>query len=77
MSEISKQSDAELYALLEKSSDSETRGAARVELELRSLRRWRVVADRHAHIARLAAIAACASALTSIASVILAFTRIK
>lgn len=75
MSEISKRSDPELYAILERNSDPEMRGAARAELELRSFRRWRVIADRHTHIARLATIAACASALTAIVSIILAFSR--
>jgi hypothetical protein len=75
MSEISKQLDSELYTILERNTDSEIRGAARAELELRSYRRWRVIADRHMHIARLATVAASASALTAVASVILALTR--
>ena len=75
MSEISRQLDSELYTILESNSDADMRGAARAELELRSYRRWRVIADRHTHIARLATIAASASALTAIASAILALTR--
>jgi hypothetical protein len=75
MSEISKQLDSELYIVLERNADADMRGAARAELELRSYRRWRVIADRHMQIAKLATIAASASALTAIASVILALTR--
>src|SRR5437763_7706514 len=75
MSEMSKQQDFELYTILERNTDSDIRGAARAELELRSYRRWRIIADRHMHIARLATVAASASALTAIASVILALTR--
>jgi hypothetical protein len=73
MSEMSKRSDAELYAIIEQSKDADVRGAARAELELRTFRRWRVVADRHARIAWLAMIAACASALAAIGAAILAW----
>jgi hypothetical protein len=73
MLEISKQSDAELYATIEQSKDADTRGAARAELEARTLRRWRIVADRQARVAWLAMISACASAIAAIAVAVLAW----
>jgi hypothetical protein len=75
MSEMSAKSDPELYAIIDNSPDANVRGAARVELELRTFRRWRIVADRHARIAWLAVVAACASALAAIAAAIAAWTN--
>jgi hypothetical protein len=73
MTDISKQTDAELAATIEQSKDADLRGAARAELESRTLRRWRIVADRQARIAWLAMISACASALAAIAAAVLAW----
>jgi hypothetical protein len=65
------QSDAELYATIEQSKDADLRAIARAELELRTFRRWRVIADRQTRIAWLGAIAACAAALAGICAVVL------
>jgi hypothetical protein len=65
--------DTELYAIIEQSDDAILRSAARAELELRSLRRWRVVADRQLRIAWLAVIAAGASAVAAVCAVMLAW----
>jgi hypothetical protein len=73
MSEISKQTDAELYSVIEQNKDPDIRGAARAELEARTLRRWRIVADRQARVAWLAMLSACASALAAIAAAALAW----
>jgi hypothetical protein len=75
MSEMSERTDAELYTIIEQSADAALRTAARAELELRSFRRWRVVADRQLRIAWLAVIAACASAVAAVCAVMLAWTH--
>jgi hypothetical protein len=73
MSEMSKRTDVELHTIIEQSTDADARGAARAELELRSFRRWRVIADRQLRVAWLAAIAACASAVAAVCAVMLAW----
>jgi hypothetical protein len=73
MLEISKQTDAELYSVIEQNKDPDIRGAARAELESRTLRRWRIVADRQARVAWLAMLSAWASALAAIAAAVLAW----
>jgi hypothetical protein len=73
MSGMVERTDAELYTIIEQSDDAALRTAARAELELRTFRRWRVVADRQLRIAWLAAIAACASAVAAICAVMLAW----
>jgi hypothetical protein len=73
MSEMSERTDAELYTIVEQSEDAALRTAARAELELRSFRRWRVVVDRQLRVTWLAAIAARASAVTALYTVMLAW----
>jgi hypothetical protein len=73
MSGMVERTDTELYAIIEQSDDAILRSAARAELELRSLRRWRVVADRQLRIAWLAVIAAGASAVAAVCAVMLAW----
>jgi hypothetical protein len=75
MSEMSKATEAELYAIIEQSTDAAVRSAARAELELRAYRRWRVIAGRQARIAWFAVIAACAAAVAGISAIILASMR--
>jgi hypothetical protein len=72
MSEISKQSsDAELLAVIEQSKDASMRGAVRLELETRTLRRLRIAADWQTRVAWLAFLSACAAAVGTMAEAVM------
>jgi hypothetical protein len=70
MAEISKQSDAELFALIEQSKEASMRGAARLELETRNLRRRRIAADWPTRVAWAALLLACASSVAAVETVV-------
>ena len=70
MSEISKQSDAELFSVIEQSKDASMRGAVRLELETRTLRRRRIAADWQTRVAWAALLLASASSIAAVEAVV-------
>jgi hypothetical protein len=75
MSDLSKQSEAELLVVIEQSKDASVRGAVRLELETRSLRRLRISADWQTRVARLALLSASAAGLGSLAAAVMAWMQ--
>jgi hypothetical protein len=75
MSEISKLTDAELLGVIEQSKDASLRGAVRLELETRILRRLRIAADWQTRVAWLALLSACAAGLGTMAEAVVAWTH--